>query len=119
MILHGEVDNCRGSADGGCARSGFEVIRRGCAAERQIHVSVRIDSTRNNELMCSIDRLVESTCNLLQILSNEYHGGIIDKDVGSIGIDRSDNMSVLNVGFHRSKLYDIPTPGDKETTIWR
>ena len=69
--------------------------------------------------MCSIDRLVESTRDLLQILSNEGHCGTIDKDICGVGIDGSDNMSVSNEGFHRGKLYDTPTVEDKPATIWR
>src|SRR5215472_7951921 len=81
-------------------------------------MGVRINSTGNYQAMCSIDRLVERTGNLLQILTYEHHRSTIDKDVGRIGINGSNNLSVSNEGFHRGKLYDIMTPEDKGRTVW-
>src|ERR1051326_6082469 len=105
-ILHGEVDYCRRTADSGSASSCLEIVGGKSTAKRQIHMSVRIDSTGDDELVCSIDGLVESTCNLLQILPDENNGRARNQDVGSVGIDSGDNMSVSNKGF-RCKKYTI------------
>src|SRR5205823_3118347 len=54
-ILHSEIDDCGGTAEGGRSSSSFEVIGSRSAPEGQVHVRVRIDSTGENELAAGID----------------------------------------------------------------
>ena len=42
--LDSEIDDGGGSADGRGAGSGFEIVARGCAAERHVEMRVRVDA---------------------------------------------------------------------------
>jgi len=65
---------------------------------------VGIDSTGNYKFAGSINGLVESTRDLLQIRSDECDRGSLNKKIGRIRIDGGDDVSVSNKGFHRGKL---------------
>ena len=95
-ILHGEIDNRRRPAKCGGARSGFEVVGRGGSAKWKIHMGVWIDSTRDNELACSIDGSVETTDDTAEVLANQRHGRAIDKNIGHVGIHRRNDVSIPN-----------------------
>ena len=42
--LNGEIDDGGGAADGRRARSSFEIVARGCPAERHVQMRVRVDA---------------------------------------------------------------------------
>src|SRR5213594_4027944 len=64
---------------------------------------VRIDSSGNDKFAVSINGLVESTGDLLQVLSNKCDGGTFHENIGCVRVDSSHNMSAPDEGFHRGK----------------
>jgi hypothetical protein len=56
--LHREVDDRRGAAERGRARAGLERVRRERATERELHVRVAVDPTRDDVLPRRVDDLV-------------------------------------------------------------
>src|SRR5712664_4959090 len=59
FVLHSEVDDARGAAVCGGDCSGAKVIGSLSATERQLHVRVRIDATRDNKLTADINHAVD------------------------------------------------------------
>jgi hypothetical protein len=53
--LHGEVDDGRGAAPSGRTRTGLEGVGGGRAAERHLHVGVRVHATRDDVLPRGVD----------------------------------------------------------------
>src|SRR5881296_742832 len=77
---------------------------------------VRIDSSGNDKFPGSIDGLVESTGDPLQVLSNESDGGTLHQNIRRVRIDGSHNVSIPDDGFHRGK-YSRDRSGDRHRIL--
>jgi hypothetical protein len=58
LVLHGEIDDRGRPAECGGAGAGEEIVAGLRTAERQLHVGVRIDAARDDELSGGVDNAV-------------------------------------------------------------
>ena len=91
--LNGEIDNAGGAAEGRGAGAGLERVRRLGAAERHLHMRVRIDAAWNHQLAGGVDHPIRVD---LEIASDDVDGRIVDEDIGPVIVVRRDHAAVLD-----------------------
>ena len=87
VALHGEVDDRRRAAPGRGAGAGLERVDRGGAAERQLHVGVRVDAAGDHVLAGRVDDGVDGCRDIRpeQLRAGLQHGDdrlAVDEHVG-------------------------------------
>ena len=97
MILNGEIDNRRGSAERGRPRTGFERVGRGRAAERQFQMRMGVHPARDDQFSGSIDYFVGVND---EILADEHNGRTVYKNIRLVVIDRRHNPAIFDQDAH-------------------
>src|SRR6266850_1596884 len=93
FILHCEVDDARGAAvcGGDCSR--VKVVGSLSATERQFHMRVWIDATRDNKLTAGINHAVDF---YFELRPDYRYKFIFDQDVGFVIVSGGDDATALN-----------------------
>ena len=97
FALDGEVDDGRRAAECRGARAGLERVRGGGAAERQLHVRVRIDASGDDEAAVGVDDFVGFDVDRFR---DHRDGAVLDEDVGVVVVDGGDDAAVADDGSH-------------------
>jgi hypothetical protein len=96
--LDGEVDDRGDPAEGGCARTGVEGVAGLGAAERHLHVGVRVDRTRDHVLTGGVDRLFLPGRRAGRVEGDDLLA--VDEDVRGDRARRTDDRSTLDQVAH-------------------
>src|SRR5262249_3720910 len=97
LVLHGEIDASRRTAEqrGTCAS--LEVVRSNRAAERQREVRVCVDAAGQDEQAARIDVRVTS---LGEPCADRGDTAVFDAQVGGVAIGRGDDRAVADAEAH-------------------
>ncbi len=93
-----EVDDHRGAAGETGSSAGIEIVARHGSHERQLHVGVRVDSTRHDELAARIDDLAARGRGKPCADVNDL--AIRAQDVGAVGLIRRHDGAALDENRH-------------------
>ena len=97
LVLDREVDDRRRAAEGGGDGAGLEVVGRGGAAERHVHVGVHVDAAGQDELALGVDDAVGRH---RQRRADGRDLFAVDEHVADVLISRGDDRAVLNQDAH-------------------
>ena len=97
FVLDGEVDDRRGAAEGRGDGAGLEVVGRGRAAERHVHVGVHVDAAGQDVLALGVDDAIGRH---RQGRADGRDLVAFDEDVADILISRRDDGAVLDENAH-------------------
>jgi hypothetical protein len=96
LVLNGEVDD-GGSAAKSCrARSGFEIVGAGGAAEGHVEMSVNVNAAGQDIFVAR----VENAAGILprKLFRDRYHLAIGNRYVGGVGVRSGDDGAIGNDG---------------------
>jgi hypothetical protein len=95
--LHREIDDGRRAAVRRRDGAGVEIIGRRRAAERQLHVRVRVDAAGDDQPPFRVDDAIGVRFDRAR---DHRHGAVLDEDVGVIVVDGGDDAAIPNHCFH-------------------
>lgn len=98
--LDGEVDDRCGAAPGGGPGSGLERVRGRGAAERELHVGVRVDAARDDVLPARVDRAAGRPglgCRGA-VRGQGRHAAVLDQDVRVEFVGGGDHQAAADQG---------------------
>ena len=96
-VLNREVDDRRRAAERRGDRAGLEIVGRGRAAERHVHVGVHVDAAGQDELALGVDDPIG------RHRQGRADGGdllALDEDVADVLISGGDDRAVLDQNAH-------------------
>jgi hypothetical protein len=102
LRLDREVDDRRRPAEGGGSGPGLERVLGERAAERQLHVGVDVDRTRNDPAAGCVDRLVGGGAGVREIHADLDDRLAVDQDVGRRRAPGRDDRAVRDQRAHRA-----------------
>ena len=105
-VLDREVDDRRRAAERRGARAGLEVVGRGRAAERHVHVGVDVDAAGQHVLAGGVDHLVDVGGGDVERHADDGDLLVLDQHVARVLIDRGDNRAVLDQCSHQCPYRD-------------
>lgn len=107
--LDGEVDDRGGAAPGRGAGAGLEGVRRVGAAERHLHVRVRVDTARDDVLPGGVDGPVggPACCGFGAVRGERRDAAALDEHVGVDLVGRGDDEAAVDDGAAHVPLLTV------------
>lgn len=91
------LTNCRGSARDSCLRALIEIVHGHGAAERQLHMRVRVDAARDDQAIGRIDDPYTARHHKVRARAHVLDDAVLDVDVGRKRAVMVDNLAPFDV----------------------